>query len=68
MYCVCFQTKSPKRVHSLMRDRRMNVYGIRLKSHFYLLVLTDTTKSSQSTQTFVTISSDSFEDSLRKGF
>ena len=34
MYCVCFQTKSSKTVHLLMRDRRMNAYGVRLKSHF----------------------------------
>ena len=66
MYCVCFQTKSSKRVHSLMRDRRMNAYGVRLKSHYNSLVLTDTTKSSQFTKTFVTFSSESFEDSLRK--
>ena len=66
MYCVCFQTKSLKRVHALMHDRCMYAYGVRLKSHFNSLVLTDTTKSSQFTQTFVTISSDSFEDSLRK--
>ena len=66
MYCVCFQIKSSKMVHSLMRDRRMNAYGVRLKSHFNSFVLTDATKCSQLNQTLVTFSSDSFEDSLRK--
>ena len=68
MYCVCFQTKSSKRVHSLMRDRHMNAYGVRLKGHFNSFVLTHSTKSSQFTQTFVKISSDSFEDSLKNVF
>ena len=66
MYCVYFQTTSSKRVRSLMRGRRMNAYGVRLKSHFNSLVLPDTTKNYVITQTFVTISTDSFEDSLRK--
>ena len=68
MHCVCFQTKSSKRVHPLMRDRRMNAYGVRLKSHFNSLVLTDTTKSSQFTQTFVTISSHSFKIAIENVF
>ena len=33
-----FKTKSSKTVHSFMRDRRMNAYGVRLKSHFNSLV------------------------------
>ena len=38
MHCVCFQTKSSKTVHSFMRDRRINAYGVRLKSHLNSLV------------------------------
>ena len=60
MYCVCFQTKSSNTVQALMRDRRKNAYGVRLKSH--------TTKSYLFPQNFVTISSDSFEDSLKNVF
>ena len=40
MYCAYFQTKSSKTVHSLMPDRRMNAYGVRLKSHFNSVTLT----------------------------
>ena len=63
-----FKTKSSKRVHPLMRDRRMNAYGVRLKRHCNSLVLTDTKKSIQFTQTFVTISSHSFEIALENVF
>ena len=64
MYCVCFQTKSWKTVNSFMHDRRMNVYGLKTQKSLELIDLTDTTNSSPFTQNFVTISSDSFEDSL----
>ena len=64
-----FSNKISKMVHSFMRDRRMNAYGVSLKSHFNSDIgLTDTTKSSPFTQNFVTISSYSFEDGLKKGF
>ena len=60
-----FSHKIIETVNSFMHDRRMNVYGLKTQKSPELIDLTDTTNSSPFTQNFVTISSDSFEDSLR---
>ena len=38
MHGVCLQTKPSKTVLSIMLDKRMVAYGVKLKSHLYSLV------------------------------